>query len=108
MAIDGACRGSGTSDARSTIGVYFAAYSRWNISVPSDDSTPTNQRAELVACLAALQEAYTIKRVPGWSEEEFHFYQLIIKADSEYVVKGMTERVFKWRKNGYKMLGVRR
>lgn len=29
-------------------------------------------------------------------------HQVVIKSDSEYLVKGMTERVFKWEKNGYR------
>ena len=97
IAVDGACRGNGTHSARSAIGVYFAERSRWNNSVELDDPAPTNQKAELEACLLALRLALRIRETTMEGLE-----QIVIKADSEYVVKGMTEWIFKWRTNGYR------
>lgn len=99
IAIDGACRGNGTPTARSSIGVFFARDSQHNISQLMDDATPTNQKAELAACLAALRKATSVRNYQGW---ESPLSMVVIKADSEYVVKGMTEWVLKWRDNGYK------
>ena len=97
IAVDGACRGNGTTNALSAVGVYFAKDSKWNISAPVDDPKPTNQKAELRACLEALQRAIVIKLMAMEN-----LSQIVIKADSEYVVKGMTEWIFKWEMNGYK------
>jgi ribonuclease HI len=36
----------------------------------------------------------------GGDDEPLH--AIVIKADSDYLVKGMTEWVFKWETNGYK------
>jgi ribonuclease HI len=65
----------------------------------SKDPKPTNQSAELEACHRALRVSLDVtdKRVDGERLE-----QLVIKSDSEYLVKGMTEYVLKWKKNGYK------
>ncbi|KAL9115623.1 MAG: hypothetical protein Q9187_007223 [Circinaria calcarea] len=97
IAVDGACRGNGTTKALSAIGVYFAKDSSWNSSTPVYDPTPSNQKAELRACLRALATAIAVK-----VHEMEHLSQIVIKADSEYVVKGMTEWIFKWETNGYK------
>lgn len=99
IAIDGGCRGNGTPQAKSAIGVYVAEESRFNASLclPNMD-IPTNQRAELEAWLEDLIELRTAEmeylRLP--------LHRVVLKADSEYVVKGMTEWIFKWMKNGWK------
>ncbi|MCJ1289241.1 hypothetical protein MMC34_000773 [Xylographa carneopallida] len=64
---------------------------------------PTNQVAELTACLAALEMIIEIKD-GGWDTDELdHPISLVvIKADSDYVVKGMTEWILTWRSNGYR------
>ena len=97
IAIDGACRGNGTASAESSIGVYFAESSRWNVARRLDYLATTNQKAELQACLEALKVAHSIQ-TNGVKE----LSQIVIKADSEYVVKGMTEWVVKWKRNGFK------
>lgn len=86
VAVDGACRRNGSHNARSAVGVYFAERSGWNISAEMDDPAPTNQKAELEACLAALHSASQIKE--GAMEG---LVQIVVKADSEYMVRGMTE-----------------
>ena len=98
IAIDGACKANGTPDAQARIGVYFAQYSMYNISMELQkalDPRPSNQKAELMACLTALEKLDEV-------ESEDKLSQVVIKADSEFVVKSMTEWIFKWRKNGYK------
>ncbi|MCJ1449862.1 hypothetical protein MMC28_000190 [Mycoblastus sanguinarius] len=103
VAIDGACRGNGTARAQSAVGVFFGTDSPYNIGALLTKPTPTSQKAELEACLAALDTLLSIKVENTESDVSFEdLGQVIIKADSEYVVKGMTEWIFKWRKNGYR------
>jgi len=54
VAIDGACRGNGHARARSTYGVYFSETSSYNLSSRIKGSARSSQRAELAACVAAL------------------------------------------------------
>ena len=57
----------------------------------------TSQTAELQACMAALDMAIIIKK----DSLEEDLSQIIIKAHSDYVFKGMTEWTAKWAKNGW-------
>lgn len=81
----------------------------------------TNQRAELSAGLLALDIANNIKDLnkPSRINErlitidvenpESELAKVVIKSDSQFLVKGMTELIYKWRRNGYinaKMLPV--
>ena len=101
IAIDGGCRDNGKASARSAIGVYFAAASTLNWSELLEGPIHTNQKAELAACRLALRALfyYSTER---WSFLGVPLPIVIIKADSEYVVKGMTDWVFKWKQNGYR------
>ena len=100
IAVDGACRGKGQLGAAGAIGVYFGEGNRHNVSeVNREDST--NQRNELRACLRALRVATHIK-VQGDSGLEAGLHQVLIKADSDYVIKGMTQWILNWRKNGFR------
>ena len=95
VAIDGACKGNGrTNPQAATIGVYFSATSLYNQTEVLNDPLPTNQKAELTACLRALET------LPDIQIGDLN--KVVIQSDSEYVVKGMTEWIFKWKKNGYK------
>ncbi|MCJ1384678.1 hypothetical protein MMC17_007796 [Xylographa soralifera] len=104
VAIDGACRGNGTPFAQSAIGVYFGKSSKYNISSTILKVDTTNQIAELMACLTAL------RRIVGMNKANTTLIdgldnplsQVVIKTDSEYTVKGMTDWILKWRTNGYK------
>ena len=65
-----------------------------------DIPNPTNQIAELTAGIHGLERALAIEKDGRLGDEDLH--QVVIKADSEYLVKGMTEWVFKWEVNGYR------
>jgi ribonuclease HI len=56
----------------------------------------TNRVAELRAGITALETVLMLKEV-----DIMELSKVIVKADSEYLVKGMTDRVFKWEKIGY-------
>lgn len=77
IAVDGACRQNGKSTAVVSIGVFVHEnsaykYTAWAIKIRDEGMT------------------------------EYPLQQVVIKADSEYVVKGMTEWIFKWQKNGFR------
>jgi ribonuclease HI len=100
IAVDGACRGNGTPHARAAIGVFVAESSPFNRSLLLHQTPVSNQIAELSAGIIALEQAINILRTNALGEDPLH--TVVIKADSEYLVKGMTELVFKWEVNGYK------
>ena len=97
IAVDGTCKGNGGLNAYATTGVYFSRNSRWNKTGSLTDPRPTNQKAELTACLVALT---TVPEVESSMTDGLK--KVVIKSDSEYVVKGMTGWIFKWKKNGWK------
>ena len=98
IAIDGGCRDNGKPNATSAIGVYFCEGSPFNFSRILGTTLHTNQKAELEACRAALEMVVKLEEAgAGFKARRY----VIIKADSEYVVKGMTEWIYKWKENGY-------
>ncbi|KAL5610509.1 hypothetical protein FOBRF1_006626 [Fusarium oxysporum] len=100
IAVDGACRGNGQANAKAAVGVFFGRRSTYNQSVLLNQSYVTNQIAELKAGILALEQAKEIIRENALYYGPLH--TIVIKADSDYLVKGMTEWVFKWETNGYK------
>ena len=86
---DGACSNNQNRNAASAgIGVYFGPNSPLNISEHLPGIAQTNQRAELCAVIRAL--------------EIMRNKNLIIVSDSNYVIKGATEWMENWKKNGWK------
>lgn len=96
VAIDGVCRDDGTPNARAGIGVYFGQRSNFNLSAVLNINNPTTQKADLHACLKALDQIRNIK-----DNHETSLSTVVIKADSEYIVQGMTEWIFKWKQNEF-------
>ena len=83
---DGACPNNGSDAARAGVGVFFGDSDPRNISarLSPDEYRQTNQVAELVAAIKALEAAATIQ------------HPICIKTDSIYVVKSMNEWRLKW------------
>ncbi|KAG6192991.1 hypothetical protein E4U10_003949 [Claviceps purpurea] len=102
ISVDGACPGNGTADAFMSAGVFFSTNSRYNQSLPLYGPSVTNQVAELRAGIIALQLAMDI-----WRDERFgvdgnqRLREVVIKADSDYLVKGITDYIYKWKQNGF-------
>lgn len=94
VAIDGACRGNGTPSAKSALGVYFARHSQWNVAKSLNDPGATSQKAELEACSRALTQALVIKKTAREAGTR-DLSTIVIKSDSEYLVKGMTQWILK-------------
>lgn len=79
------------------MGIYVGEGPVHNFQLVLHDAKPTNQKAELIAGMLALYQAVKIKK-----SVMTDLLQVVIKTDSEYLAKSMTEWVFKWKKNGYR------
>ncbi|KAL9579148.1 MAG: hypothetical protein Q9212_005277 [Teloschistes hypoglaucus] len=93
-------------EALSAYGVYFSFYSPYNFNGTIAGLADSSQTAELHACIQALTKIELLQtarnkgvRVIGYPKK---MTQIIVKADSEYLIKGMTEHIEKWKKNGYR------
>jgi len=96
VAVDGACRGNGQHDAntRSAIGISFGVDSKHNFAqLMSTADVKTNQVAELHAGIEALRMVASLIQNGDRPVRELQLEQVILKSDSEYLVKGMTEWV---------------
>lgn len=87
---DGCCFGNGTGNSVAGIGVWFGENDPLNFSGRLEGRIQTNQRAEIKACVIALQ------RLP----QEYKFVELL--TDSRYVIKAMTAWRFVWEKNNWR------
>lgn len=99
ISVDGACMRNGESGAAMAAGVFFRTNSRWNISKSLNGPRNTNQVAELKAGIMALEQALEIQRDRLFQERRL--WEVIVKADSKYLVQGITEYIFKWRRNRF-------
>ena len=98
MFVDGSALDNGSPDARAGYGVVFAPlewYSPISARLEQDGNPQTSNRAELRAVLAALTLRF-------WAGEGFS--RIVLACDSEYVVKGISEWILKWRTNGWKTI----
>lgn len=118
---DGACRLNGQQDATAGIGVVCGVDKAWHRLIPITASMDpgqkrTSQRAELLAALAGVRymvELDSLKEIdtlePGSQAEKQKRKkgrkppprdskkQWVIATDSEYVVKGITEWLPRWK-----------
>jgi len=65
--------------------------------------TVTNQRAELLATIWAVQRTFQIRTRPGEFGAGLHSVpdRIVIKTDSAYVVGCMTDWIEKWCSNNF-------
>ncbi|KID63609.1 Ribonuclease H-like protein, partial [Metarhizium brunneum ARSEF 3297] len=98
IAVDGAYWNNGTLKAKAAAGVFVGHkstfYDGFILNVPN----PTSQIAKLRAGVRGLEQGLAIE---SQGVEDENLRKVVIKADSEYLVKGMTEWVFTWKMNGY-------
>ena len=93
---DGACRRH-YGEAKASIGVYFGPAHAHNLSenVPTT-LLQTNQVPEFVALRRAIEEGLgLIETIPT---TEHRFDLLIVATDSEYEYKGITEWIYRWKR----------
>lgn len=82
-----------------SIGVFRGYDSNLNRSeIQPVEERNTNQIAELRACLVALEQAGEVVSDPPREPVRV----IVIKSDSEYVVRGITEWLPRWKANGWK------
>ncbi|KAF7527104.1 hypothetical protein PCG10_003305 [Penicillium crustosum] len=108
IAIHGECL-TEKNRKRSAIGVFYGRGNAGNISGPipgKDDHSHTTQIAELTACLRALRNATSIiekrRNMMRKGKVLMPLNTFVIKTDSEYLVRSLTEWLPKWKKNGWK------
>jgi ribonuclease HI len=108
IAIHGECI-TGKFGKRSAIGVYYGRGNTGNITYPipgKDEHSHTTQIAELTACLRALRNATSIidkrRNMMRKGKTLMPLNTFVIKTDSEYLVRSLTEWLPKWKKNGWK------
>jgi ribonuclease HI len=97
---DGACSNNGYHGATSGIGGAFGDLPeyQWSIHVDNevdDSSVRTNQRAELLAAIEGVRrlgDFLDIERPCGHAT-----YAMVVATDSEYVCKGVTEWMPRWK-----------
>ena len=93
--IDGSCIQNGASSATAGYGLFWGDQHPWNCCQPlPQDSSATNNRAELAAAIKAVQIA-----------RENNLEQMVVYSDSKYVIQGVTEWIYKWKENGWKTAG---
>lgn len=100
--VDGACRGNGRFDMPAAgIGVFYGEDDTRSFFAPITfydlitKNHPTNQRAELWACLAAMEQ------IKDDIDNGNCKRPAMIHTDSMYVHDVMTDWTFKWADNGY-------
>ena len=98
---DGACTNNGRPEAKAGVGVAYGKNDHSQLSMSISDSVDnfpvrSNQRAELFASRLGLEFLAEAERV-NTKEPTGESKAWIIAADSEYVVKGMTEWLPTWK-----------
>ena len=96
IATTGKCRDEGTDQAKAGVGVYFGKDSQLNCSTLVGNCLPTSEIAEVTAGILAIQVVLFIQRSVYTDDDPLK--KVVIKTDSEYLFKGVTEDVFNWNR----------
>ncbi|KAJ7133523.1 ribonuclease H-like domain-containing protein [Mycena epipterygia] len=110
--VDGACARNGQPGARAGIGCAMGESAKDQLSVAVTDAMDpgaprTSQRAELLAALEGLrflvdaERTYHVGSRTHLKSADTEL-EYVVVADSEYVVKGITEWVPQWKNNNWK------
>ncbi|KAF5356942.1 hypothetical protein D9756_006612 [Leucocoprinus leucothites] len=94
--VDGACTNNGNSYAHAGMGIHFGPGSWRNFREQLRSGLSTSQRAEIQAAILALEQ---IKHCA--ENEDFDAGTVVVVSDSEYLVRGITDRVYDWRENDW-------
>ncbi|KAJ5747222.1 uncharacterized protein N7511_008918 [Penicillium nucicola] len=105
LSIHGACITANNVPC-SSFGLYYGLHNLHNVSHAISGKTHTNQTAILTACLRALRNATFIMderlKMASSRKDLAPLRTFIIKTDSEYLVRGITEWLPKWKEAGWK------
>lgn len=88
--IDGACRRNGRIGSRATYGIYIENNGMKIKGLIDSKEKQTNNTGELTAAIEVVN--YAIKN---------SIRQIIVKSDSEYVIRGITKDVTYWKDNNW-------
>lgn len=97
VSVSALCTPPGSETPKNTIGVFFASNSQFNLSECVEDTKICIARTQLHACRRALQAVFDLKMTvfPDLAG-------IVIKTDSDYIVRHMTECITKWRQNCFR------
>lgn len=93
---DGACRNNGKKNAVAGIGIFFPKENLENVSEEFILKPITNQRAELYAIYKALKIVSKNKLFDKFSK-------IVIYTDSKYSISCVTNWIYNWKKNNWKI-----
>lgn len=104
VAVDGACRGNGTSNSIASYGVYFAPNSPFNeYGLLPVDTPQTNQHAEIYAATKAMKKITEfIASDEAKNLRLMADHKLIFMTDSAYLVDSISKHIYKWLNNGFR------
>ncbi|KAM9200923.1 ribonuclease H1-like [Dugong dugon] len=88
--VDGSCKNNGRDGAKAGFGIFWGPDNPLNVS-ERVSGRQTNQTAELRAAHKAIEQAKSL-----------NMDKLIIKTDSKFVIRGVTEWMGNWKQNGWK------
>jgi ribonuclease HI len=100
---DGACSANGSHGATSGIGGSFGEQAEYQWSIPVDDCVDanpvrTNQRAELLTAIEGVRRLGDILlSAKRGTAKNGRKAEMVVATDSEYVCKGVTEWMPKWK-----------
>lgn len=92
--VDGSCLGNGRGGARAGVGVFFGDGDPRNLSESFTMDNPTNQRAEILAIVRALEVCLADPRL---IEAE----TITVRTDSMYVVNCVQRYIDSWRAHAW-------
>jgi ribonuclease HI len=92
--VDGACKKNGKSGAKCGIGIFFGKDDSRNISMSLKGVNQTNNVAELMSILYALDICINTGDIINES--------FIIFSDSKYSINCVTDWIHNWKKNNWK------
>ncbi len=120
IAVSGAYRDYESLGPLSAVGVYFGLDNHLNEATYVRDHHPSHQKAELWAAILAIMTAMQIKAGGAaahdaiepicWQEDEHicpaapttGLRRIVIKANSRYLVQGITKNIYTWKTNSWK------
>ena len=90
--IDGACKRNGKTGSRAAYGFYIENDRTKCNGLIDVNEKQTNNTGELVAAIEALN--YALSK---------NIQEIVIKSDSEYVIRGITKDILFWKNNDWKL-----
>ena len=106
IAVNGMCSRNHETDGttKSGVGIFFGEDAAYNFKMRLPDtlhgSAMTDPKAELLAAARGLLHLYWLDKLGVLDASDTSL--IVIKTGSHYVVEAMTEKMVKWKQNGWK------